>query len=1034
MKTVLGSVLLVVIVLVSAVHAADDWTQKFPSPKPSGRWLHAMTFIGEDQVLLFGGWDGSNRINDTWVYDLSADTWTNMSPSNPPSARDGHAMAYIGGDQVLLFGGWDVLPDDETWVYDLSDNTWTQKSPLTKPSARYKLAMVYMGGDQVLLFSGTGYQNDTWVYDLSDNTWTNKNPSTKPSGRLSHAMAYIGGDQALLFGGWGGGGIIFNDTWVYDLSDNTWTNKNPSTKPSVRYRHAMAYIGGDQALLFGGWDNSQRFNDTWVYDLSDNTWTQDSNGEPEWSYVPQWRYDHGLSETSMDGSTYLVLFGGNDVYANSGLYNDETWTFGGGDYITTPMSYSSSTTETASIDQVSPGDTDKEIIRLKVVTTGSTFPISVTSITFNTTGTTNTSDITSAKVYYTTGTSFATTTQFGTTTANPSGSFTVTGSQTLSSGNNYFWLAYDISSNAAHGNNVDGQCTSVSVADTTRTPTVTDPAGSRTVMIADALSFDGTNDYVQIADHTSLDLTTNYTIEAWIYPESFNWLGGIVGKYHTSGSNGYFLRLHSSSPYTGFGFDGMQTATGILSANQWVHVAGVNDNGTRKLYLNGVEQTSGSGATVVANSDPLCIGVDYLQSPRYFDGRIDEVRIWNVVRTEAQIRDNMCRKLTGSESGLAGYWRFDEGTGTTAGDSSTNSNNGTLTNGPGWVTSGAAIGDASANDYSGSAAGDFSANLAHTDGDNITATGDGGTVTGIQVYRVDQAPNATTPPSGYNKIDPLRYWGVFIVGTSPTYTVTYNYAGHPGITTESALKLAYRADNSTPSWTDLAATLDEGANTLTKTGQSGTEYILGTTSSDNSLPVELSSFTASVNRSGAVVLQWVTESEIDNLGFHVYRALEAEGEYERLTSELIEGAGTSTGRREYAFTDVRLTNGVTYWYKIEDVAFDGTRTIHGPISVTPQAEEAVEVQALPTEFGLSQNFPNPFNPATEIRYQVPEASHVVLAIYDVLGQEVRVLVDGFVDAGYRSVVWDAEDAASGIYLVRMEAGDFVAVRKMALIR
>ena len=59
---------------------------------------------------------------------------------------------------------------------------------------------------------------------------------------------------------------------------------------------------------------------------------------------------------------------------------------------------------------------------------------------------------------------------------------------------------------------------------------------------------------------------------------------------------------------------------------------------------------------------------------------------------------------------------------------------------------------------------------------------------------------------------------------------------------------------------------------------------------------------------------------------------------------------------------------------------------------------------------------------------------MVLSVYDALGQEVQVLVDGFVDAGYRSVVWEAEDVASGLYFVRMEAGDFVEVRKMAVIR
>jgi len=74
---------------------------------------------------------------------------------------------------------------------------------------------------------------------------------------------------------------------------------------------------------------------------------------------------------------------------------------------------------------------------------------------------------------------------------------------------------------------------------------------------------------------------------------------------------------------------------------------------------------------------------------------------------------------------------------------------------------------------------------------------------------------------------PLRYWGVFAVGTSPTYTVTYNYDGHPGISNEDDLELAYRGNHSVNAWADLDATLETGANTLTKTGESGTEYALG---------------------------------------------------------------------------------------------------------------------------------------------------------------------------------------------------------------
>jgi hypothetical protein len=151
-----------------------------------------------------------------------------------------------------------------------------------------------------------------------------------------------------------------------------------------------------------------------------------------------------------------------------------------------------------------------------------------------------------------------------------------------------------------------------------------------------------------------------------------------------------------------------------------------------------------------------------------------------------------------------------------------------------------------------------------------------------------------------------------------------------------------------------------------------------------------------------------------------------DGEYERLTTELIEGAGSTTGRREYAFTDGRLTNEVTYWYQLEDIAYDGTTKMHGPISMVPQ-------QVLPTAFGISQNVPNPFNPRTTIAYQLSEASEVRLTVCNAAGQVVQVLVDAAMEAGAYTITWDARGFGSGIYLVRLEAGWFIETRKMVKI-
>lgn len=112
-------------------------------------------------------------------------------------------MTYLGGDQILLFGGIDPgfsTVFNDTWVYDLSDNNWTLKNPSTSPAARFNHAMASVGADQVALFSGDGAGNDTWLYDLSDNNWSLKNPPASPAAVSGHAMSNIGDDKIVLFG------------------------------------------------------------------------------------------------------------------------------------------------------------------------------------------------------------------------------------------------------------------------------------------------------------------------------------------------------------------------------------------------------------------------------------------------------------------------------------------------------------------------------------------------------------------------------------------------------------------------------------------------------------------------------------------------------------------------------------------------------------------------------------------------------------------------------------------------------------------
>lgn len=153
-------------------------------------------------------------------------------------------------------------------------------------------------------------------------------------------------------------------------------------------------------------------------------------------------------------------------------------------WVTSQGYYDDTVTEQSSTASVSANATNQQIIRANVMTSGSLSNTTINSLTFNTNGTTDVSDIVAARVYYTGSSStFSTTTQYGATITNfgAKGSFTVSQSLSVPSGNHYFWLVYDVGANLTVGDHFDAQCTSVSVGGIARTPSITDPTGYRSV-------------------------------------------------------------------------------------------------------------------------------------------------------------------------------------------------------------------------------------------------------------------------------------------------------------------------------------------------------------------------------------------------------------------------------------------------------------------------------------------------------------------------------------------------------------------------
>jgi hypothetical protein len=213
---------------------------------------------------------------------------------------------------------------------------------------------------------------------------------------------------------------------------------------------------------------------------------------------------------------------------------------------------------------------------------------------------------------------------------------------------------------------------------------------------------------------------------------------------------------------------------------------------------------------------------------------------------------------------------------------------------------------------------------------------------------------------------------------------------------------------------------------------------------ETALPVEMTGMSAEVrSQTSEVRLSWRTASEVDNAGWEVERrevggqtseVRNAAAEWMKLG--FVEGAGTSSSPREYIFTDVlrlpiddsRLTiHASRYVYRLRQLDRSG--------SFSYSHEVEVELGSAPREFTLGQNFPNPFNPSTMMEFTLAEDGRTSLKVYDLLGREVRTLVEEDLKAGrVHRVEFHASDLSSGVYIVRLTSGSQRLTRKLHLIK
>lgn len=212
---------------------------------------------------------------------------------------------------------------------------------------------------------------------------------------------------------------------------------------------------------------------------------------------------------------------------------------------------------------------------------------------------------------------------------------------------------------------------------------------------------------------------------------------------------------------------------------------------------------------------------------------------------------------------------------------------------------------------------------------------------------------------------------------------------------------------------------------------------------DTALPITLSSFTGCMEGT-TPQLAWTTQSETDNAGWNVYRAAyDFFDQSTLLTTDLLTGAGTSSQATDYTYLDVEeLVSGTKYFYWLESISLCGQSETWGPVTINiPTIDPGQTNPYTPKQLGLMQNYPNPFNPTTEICFALPTAEKVNLDIFNAKGQCVRNLLTAtpMIGKEVHRIQWNGTDnhgneAASGLYFYRIQAGDINQQRKMILLK
>ena len=544
------------------------------------------------------------------------------------------------------------------------------------------------------------------------------------------------------------------------------------------------------------------------------------------------------------------------------------------------------------------------------------------------------------------------------------------------------------------------------------------------------LVLNGTNQSITVPYNGSLDITGSMlTLESWVYT------GGTGTKYlfsreQSAGVSQFELYMNPAGALTfklrtQNGVDSV-LSTKTLSVLSYAHVAATYDGTQMTLYMNGdtagVKSLSG---TLMSTSSPLYIGQSTAGGASFWNGNLDDVKIWDTVRTDDQIRKALhTRRTNFSNAYLKGYWRMDESSGNYVADAAGNCNNGIINGAATFATSNVTLGTPLVDMQTVSTSGATAFTATAVTVNSFNQSGDNQ----FYVHKFAAAPKGTSPvtsPGGVINVS-NNTWFIYRYGTGSMDSSIVDFSvgsGIPAVPVPADIKLFSRGVGDDGNWTKLrdSATSMSFATQTISMMMSPVEFNkqLAIGANSNALPVKLVFFGGKRNNAH-VDLSWITASETNNAGFTIERSIDGKA-FTKVA--FIEGKGNSSKTNTYSLMDkdaFATTRVNTLYYRLVQSDFSGKTTTSNTVSVKTDNEQSA----------IATLYPNPFS--NELHFTVDSKVQAMagIVVTDIAGKTI-VELNQPLTMGLNTIETNQlAQLPKGIYLIQLSVNGQVTTHKL----